>query len=122
MLTKPRSGGPRPRQPQSLRQEYEEYILQRIEDFKDQLSREQLLSLADEAVRELDAEAAEQLVLTEVLVLEHVDRLITRRLRLPAYKRWRDRHIKLREAQKTPAHWGLSTDTPLAKLAARLDG
>jgi len=121
MLMSHRSKGRRTPAPQSLRQEYEEYILQRIEDFKDQVSREQLLTLADEAVRELDAEAAEQLVLTEVLVLEHVDRLITRRLRLPAYRRWREDHVKLREAQKEPAHWGLPRDTPLPRLAGRLD-
>ena len=122
MLTSRRPKGRRALPPQSLRQEYEEYILQRIEEFKDQVTREQLLTLADEAVRELDTEAAEQLVLTEVLVLEHVDRLITRRLRLPAYRRWRDHHVKLRQAQQEPTHWGLARDTPLARLAARLDG
>jgi len=121
MLTKPRPGGARTLQPQSLRQEYEEFILQRIEDFKDGMPRDQLLALADEAVRELETDAAEQLILTEVLVLEHVDRLIMRRLRLPAYKRWRDRHVKLRQSQQDPTHWGLAADTPLAGLAARLD-
>jgi len=119
MLTRARPKRPRP-PPQSLRQEYEEFVLQRIEEFKDQLSREELLTLADEAVRELDTEAAEQLVLTEVLVLEHVDRLIIRRLRLPAYRRWRLTHVKLREAQRDPAHWGLARDTPLPRLTVRL--
>lgn len=121
MLTSPRPKGRRAPAPQSLRQEYEEYVLQRIEEFKDQMSREKLLSLADEAVRELDADAAEQLVLTEVLVLEHVDRLIVRRLRLQPYRRWREQHLKLRTAQQEPAHWGLPRDTPLPRLAARLD-
>lgn len=122
MLTSPRPKGRRAPAPQSLRQEYEEYVLQRIEEFKDQLSREKLLSLADEAVRELDTDAAEQLVLTEVLVLEHVDRLIMRRLRLPVYRRWRESHVKLRQSQLQPVHWGLPRDTPLPRLAARLDG
>jgi len=121
MLTKPRPRAPRARQPHSLRQEYEEFILQRIEDFKNEMTRGQLLALADEAVRELETDAAEQLILTEVLVLEHVDRLIMRRLRLPAYRRWRDRHVKLRQAQLEPTHWGLASDTPLASLAARLN-
>ncbi len=121
MLTSPRQGVARPRQTHSQRQEYEEYILQRIEDFKDQLSRTELLALADEAVRELETEAAEQLILTEVLVLEHVDRLIMRRLRLPSYRRWRERHTRLRQAQRAPTHWGLDPDTPLSGLAARLD-
>lgn len=110
----------RPRQ-QSLRQEYEEFILQRIEEFKDQISRTDLLAIADEAVRELDAGAEEQLVLTEVLVLEHVDRLIMRRLNLPTYRRWRERHLKLRRAQRQPTHWGLESDAPLVELAAARD-
>jgi hypothetical protein len=102
-----------------LKQEYEEFILQRIEEFKDGLSREQLLGIADEAVRELEAE--DQFLLTELLMLEQVDRLIMRRLKLPGYRKWRDRHLKLRRAQRQPTHWGLEPETPLADLAARLD-
>ena len=105
----------------SLKQEYEEFLLQRIEEFKDQLTRDQLLAIADEAVRELEMGSEDQLVLTEVLVLEHVDRLITRRLNLPSYRRWRQRHLRLRRAQQEPTHWGLETGTPLEDLAARLE-
>lgn len=111
---------PRRRPQLSLRQEYEEFILQRIEEFKDQLSREQLLAIADEAVRELEVDAEDQLLLTEVLVLEHVDRLIMRRLNLPTFRRWRDRHVRLRRAQREPGHWGLSPDCPLVSLAETL--
>ncbi|HXV85149.1 MAG TPA: hypothetical protein VD793_00540, partial [Gemmatimonadales bacterium] len=103
---------------QSLKQEYEEFILQRIEEFKDQLSRSELLAIADEAVRELETGSDDQLVLTEVLVLEHVDRLIIRRLHLPTYRRWREKHLRLRRAQRQPTHWGLDPDTPLSRLAA----
>jgi len=110
----------RRRRPLSLRQEYEEFILQRIEDYKEQLSREQLLSLADEAVRELELGPEGQLVLTEVLMLEHVDRLIIRRLRLPTYRRWRDRHTRMRRAQRELTHWGLPADVPLKDLAQRV--
>jgi len=105
----------------SLKQEYEEFLLQRIEEFKDQLSRDQLLAIADEAVRELEMGSEDQLVLTEVLVLEHVDRLIMRRLHLPSYRRWRQRHLRLRRAQQEPTHWGLEAGTPLEDLAARLE-
>ncbi len=116
-----RGRGPRrDRRHQSLRQEYQEFLLQRIEEFKDQLSREQLLAMADEAVQELDAGSEDQLVLTEVLVLEHVDRMIMRRLNLPSFRRWRDRHVKLRRAQREPTHWGLASGTPLAAAAVRL--
>jgi hypothetical protein len=105
----------------SLKQEYEEFILQRIEEFKEQLSRDELLAVADEAVRELEMGTEDQLVLTEVLVLEHVDRLITRRLNLPSYRRWKERHVRLRRAQREPTHWGLDAGTPLEDLAARLE-
>ncbi len=118
MLTSPRSGGRRARSPQSLKQEYEEFILQRIEEFKNGLSRHQLMTIADEAVRELEAE--EQFLLTEMLMLEQVDRMIVKRLKLPPYRKWRERHLKLRRAQQEPTHWGLEPDTPLKDLAARL--
>jgi hypothetical protein len=113
-LPGPRGGS---RQPQrSLRQEYSEFILERIEDFKQQISREELLQIADEAVRELEAGAEEQLLLTEVLMLEHVDRLIIRRLNLPSYRRWRTRHLKLRRAQREPTHWGLDPRSAAVEL------
>jgi hypothetical protein len=115
MLTDPQSRPRRGRRQPSLRQEYEEFILQRIEEFKEQLSREQLLAIADDAVRELEVGSEEQLVLTEVLVLEHVDRLIMRRLNLPTFRRWRGRHLRLRKAQRQPTHWGLEPDSPLAQ-------
>ncbi|MBI3982504.1 MAG: hypothetical protein HY337_06310 [Gemmatimonadetes bacterium] len=116
MLTNPQvfDGAPAA---QSLKQEYDEFILQRIEEYKDQLRRAELLAIADEAVRELESGSDDQLVLTEVLVLEHVDRLIMRRLNLPTYRRWRERHVRLRRAQQEPTHWGLDPDTPLSRFA-----
>ncbi len=122
MLTAPQPRRQRARQQVSLRQEYGEFILQRIEEFKQQISREELLAIADEAVRELEVGPEEQLVLTEVLVLEHVDRLITRRLNLPSFRRWRDKHRRLRRAQREPTHWGLDADTPLRALNEDLAG
>ena len=76
----------------SLRQEYEEFLFQRIEEYKNSLSRAELLEIGDEAVRELEIAAADQYLLTEVLLLEHVDRIIGRRLRLPTFQRWSRRH------------------------------
>ncbi len=89
VLTSPKPERPQ-RRTQSLRREYEEFILQRIEEYKEQLSRSELLSLGDDAVRELDAGPEGQLVMTEVLLLDHVDRIIKRRLRLPAFRLWRE--------------------------------
>lgn len=107
---------PRPRRPpRSLRAEYEEFIEQRIEEYKDGLPRAALLSIGDEAVQELAR--AEQYLLTEVLLQEQVDAIIRRRLRLPSYRRWRERHVTLRAAQVQPSHWGLATYDPVVALA-----
>ncbi len=124
MLTSPNPRRRSTHPQRSLRQEYGEFILERIEEFKQQISREQLLHIADEAVKELEAGAEDQLLLTEVLMLEHVDRLIMRRLNLPSYRRWRTRHLKLRRAQREPTHWGLDPRSAAVSLIDRtsLDG
>src|SRR5207247_10204106 len=62
-----------------------------------------------------------QNLLTEVLLLAHVDRIIARRLRLPAFPRWRLKHRALRAAQREPTHWGLEPDGPLVSCAGRLE-
>ncbi len=119
------SGEPRSRTtrrpPRSLKQEYQEFLLQRIEEYKNILAREQLLEIGDEAVRELEESAAGQYLLTEVLLLEHVDRIIARRLRLPSFPRWRQKHRALRAAQRAPTHWGLEPDGALVAGVRRLE-
>jgi len=109
------------RPPRSLKQEYQEFLLERIEEYKNTLSREELLRIGDEAVRELEANAQDQYLLTEVLLLEHVDRLIARRLRLPSFQRWRQKHRALRDAQRQPTHWGLDAEHPVVPWAPRLE-
>src|SRR5258708_30298884 len=110
---------PRPRR--SLKQEYQEFILQRIEEYKNAIPRGELLEIGDEAVRELQASAQDQYLLTEVLLLEHVDRIIARRLRLPSFPRWRQKHRALREAQREPTHWGFDRGHPIVPWAERLE-
>jgi hypothetical protein len=110
------------RPPPPPRQEYQEFILQRIEEYKNALTREDLLAIGDEAVRELEGGGGgDQYLLTEVLLLEHVDRIIQRRLRLPSFPRWRQQHRALREAQREPTHWGLEAKGALARYGPRLD-
>jgi len=118
-----KSGGIRPvrRLPRSLKQEYQEFILQRLEEYKNTVPRADLLAIGDEAVRELQASAQDQYLLTEVLLLEHVDRIIARRLRLPSFPRWRQKHRALREAQKEPTHWGFGRSHPIVPWAERLE-
>jgi hypothetical protein len=111
----------RRRSPYSDKQHYQEYILQRIEGFKNSIDREELMRLGDEAALELQATAEGQFVLTEVLMLETVDRLIMKRLALRPYRRWREQFRKLREAQRTPVHWGLDGACPLARVLPRIE-
>jgi len=118
------SQGARPtplRRTASPRQEYQEFLLERIEEYKNSLTREELLTMGDEAVRELEASAQGQYLLTEVLLLEQVDRIIARRLRLPTFRRWSQQHRALRAAQREPTRWGLSTTHPLVAHARRLE-
>ena len=79
----------RRRTPYSDKQHYQEYILQRIEGFKNSIGRDELLRLGDEAASELQSASEGQFLLTEVLMLESVDRLIMKRLALRPYSRWR---------------------------------
>jgi hypothetical protein len=74
--------------PLSSRQQYVAWIEDRVEDFKTGLPREELLSLAEEAVEGLFDTNDEQYPLTEILLRDAVDALILRRLRLPTYRQW----------------------------------
>jgi hypothetical protein len=107
-----------PRLPRSLRQEYDEFIEQRIEEYKDTLPRDELLEIGDEAVAEL--QRTQQLQLTELVLTEQVDAIIRRRLKLPSFRRWRERHLPMRLAQKEPSHWGLAPHEPIVALADRV--
>jgi hypothetical protein len=70
------------------RQLYQAWIEEQIEDFKTALTREELLSLADEAVQNLFESPDGQYPLTEILLCDAVDALLFRRLGLPDYKQW----------------------------------
>jgi hypothetical protein len=116
-----RQANRRRRSPYSDKQHYQEYILQRIEGYKNSIGRDELLRLGDEAASELQATSEGQFVLTEVLMLESVDRLIMKRLSLRPYRRWRQQFLRLRAAQRTPTHWGIDPHCPLAPLLPRIE-
>lgn len=105
--------GRRPKR--SLHTEYQLFIEQRVEEYKDQLPRKDILDIGDEAVSELAR--SEQFQLTEVVLTEQVDAIIRKRLRLPSFRRWRERHLTLLAAQAEPSHWGLSAHDPVVMLA-----
>ena len=105
----------------SPKQRYQAYLLQRIEDYKNSLAREDLLRLGNDAAAELQDATEGQYFLTEVLMQETVDRLIIKRLRLPPFAKWRQKFAKLRQAQKEPTHWGLERGSAVAAVLPRLE-
>lgn len=105
----------------SLQQQYQAYLLNRIEDYKQSLSWGERMSLPDEAMRELDAGDQGQFFLTEILLSEIVDQMIVKRLRLPSYKKWRSQYAELRKAQREPIHWGIDSASALVALLPRLE-
>jgi hypothetical protein len=105
-----------PHRPRSLKHEYELYVEQEIEDYKESLPRHVLLSLGDEAVKSLAAQ--QQLALTEILLCAEVDRIIRDRLRLPSYSTWRRRRLKALKEFCRPERWGLNPNGALARTAS----
>lgn len=100
----------------SLRHEYQLYVEQEIENYKESVPRSVLLGIGDEAVSALASQA--QFALTELLLCEEVDRIIFRRLRLPAYDTWRRRRVRLIDELRRPEHWGLRPDDVLVRALA----
>jgi hypothetical protein len=97
----------------SLQHEYERYVEQEIEAYKESVPRSVLLSIGDEAVAALARD--EQFTLTELIVWEEVDRIIARRLRLPSATTWRRRRLKAIEELRRPERWGMSAKHPLVR-------
>ena len=108
--------------PASLKQQYLAYIMQRIEDYKNSLPRDTLLTLGDVAAEELQSGSdAGQFLLTEVLMQEQVDKVIIDRLNLADFKKWKSKHRNLREAQRNPIRWQISPSDPVAVVLRRLE-
>jgi hypothetical protein len=97
----------------SLRHEYELYVEQEIENYKESIPRAAILGIGDEAAAKLASQS--QFVLTELLLLEEVDRIIFSRLRLPKYDTWRRKRLKLHEEMRRPEHWGFTRNDPLVR-------
>lgn len=72
----------------SPRQRYNDWVQDRIEDYKASLTRDELLSLADRAVGDLFDSDNPQYPLTEILLRDAVDALIFQTLDLPGYRKW----------------------------------
>ena len=99
----------------SLKHEYELFVEREIENYKESVPRSVLLSIGDDAVRALAEQ--QQFALTELLLVDEVDKIIFKRLRLPAYTTWRKRRIRLLEEMRRPEHWGLRADDIVVRAA-----
>lgn len=102
--------------PRSLKYEYDLFVEEEIETYKESISRETLLKIGDEAVASL--QSAMQFSMNELLLVVEVDKIIRKRLRLPSYATWRKRELKRRKEQEEfmrPEHWGLSPDSAVAR-------
>src|SRR5689334_6779694 len=97
----------------SLRHEYELYVEDEIENYKESVPRSVLLSIGDDAVRALADQ--QQFALTELLLCDEVDKIIFNRLRLPSYTTWRKRRLKFLAELRRPEHWGLSSDDAVVR-------
>ena len=90
----------------SLKHEYATYVDLEIERYKDSVARSALMKLADDAVASMGA--GDQLELSELVLVDAVNELIMRRLRIPPYDRWRRNRLKMLEQFRRAEHWGLS--------------
>jgi hypothetical protein len=99
--------------PRSLKHEYELYVENEIENYKESVSRSAILKIGDEAAAVL--RAGEQFAMDELLLWAEVDRIIRKRLRIPAYDTWRRKRIKLLTEYRRPEHWGIRPDGILAR-------
>src|ERR1700733_3645471 len=86
----------------SLKYEYELFVEQEIENYKESVPRNVLLGIGDEAVSSLFSQP--QFALTELVLCGEVDRLFFKRLRPPGYDTWRRRRLKLIDELWQPAH------------------
>lgn len=99
--------------PRSLKHEYELFVETEIENYKESVSRSAMLKIGDEAAASL--RAGEQFAMDELLLWAEVDRIIRKRLRIPAYATWRRKRLKLLEEYRRPEHWGIRPDGVLAR-------
>ncbi len=83
-----------------------------MEAYKESVPRTHLLRIADLAAQHMEGEL--QLGMRDVLLAAEVDRIIARRLKLPSFDTWRRRRMRNAAEPRSPEHWGLRSNTPLA--------
>lgn len=67
---------------------YLEWVEDQIEDYKDSVSRSDLLMIAEEVIEDMRVNRRGQYQLTEMLLCDAVDQKIFELLKLPGYRTW----------------------------------
>lgn len=104
-----------PQHQRSLKYEYELYVEQEIEAYKESVPRNVLLRIGDEAVSLMAAE--QQLALTDILLCDEVNRIIRKRIRIPSHSTWCRRRLNSLREFKRPERWGLTPDAAICRTA-----
>src|SRR3984893_103075 len=99
--------------PRSLKHEYELYVENEIENYKESVSRSAILKIGDEAAAAL--RSGEQFAMDELLLWAEVDPIIRKPIRIPAYKPGGRKRMKMLEEYRRPEHWGIQPDGVLAR-------
>lgn len=102
--------------PRSLKHQYDLFVENEIERYKESISRTALLKIGDEAVAMLQTQS--QLAMNELLLCDEVDRIIRKRLQIPTYPTWRRKalkRLKERDEFRRPERWGVRPDSVLAR-------
>jgi hypothetical protein len=102
--------------PRSLKHEYDLFVENEIEAYKESITRTALLKIGDEAVASL--QSGMQFGMNELLLVHEVDKIIRKRQRIPSYATWRKKELKKRKELAEfmrPEHWGLSPESPIAR-------
>ena len=102
--------------PRSLKHEYDLYVENEIDAYKESISRTALLKIGDEAVASLRSDP--QFAMNELLLVAEVDKIIRKRRRIPSYATWRKKELKRRkelEELTRPEYWGVRPDSPVAR-------
>lgn len=101
--------------PRSLRHEYELYVEQEIENYKESVPRHVILSIGSDAVDLLTSQT--QLALTELLLCAEVDRIISQRIGIPSFATWRRRRLRALKELSRPERWGMAPDSAIVQAA-----
>lgn len=88
--------------PRSLRRAYLDWVEEQVETYKEEVSRSELMRMAEEAIAELRVTDRGQYQLTELLLCAAIDKRIARLLKLPGYRAWSAKRLALQNAPLFP--------------------